>query len=58
MSHSNKDLNVSREIHGKKADEQLLVLEDCVRRAIIKIATTLLAQLVAGLVAPSAVFAD
>jgi hypothetical protein len=58
MPHSNEELNVSVRIHAKNADEQLLVLEDCVQRAIIKIATTLLAQLVAGLVAPSATFAD
>lgn len=58
MSHPNEDLNVSGRIHAEKAGELFLVLEDCVRSAIIKIATTLLAQLVAGLAAPSAIFAD
>ena len=58
MSHLCCELNVSGLKYAKRGHGQLLVLEDYERRAIIKIATTLLAQLVAGLAAPSAVFAD
>ena len=57
-SHLYQDLNVSALLWVKIGARHLLALEDCERRAIIKIATTLLAQLVAGLAAPFRGFAD
>ena len=57
-SHLYGDLSVSALLWAKMRVRHLLTLEDCERRAIIKIATTLLAQLVAGFAAPFRGFAD